>query len=168
MHAVESVPELPHQRQRLESKLRSAEALPERPRSAALEALKSMPTGERLCHGDLHPGNVLLTAHGDIIIDWIGATRGSPLADVARTSVMSLGAAASDQIPHPLMKAFVRIFDAIYQRAYFHLRPGGQREYRRWMPIMAAARLNEAIPELEAWLIRQAEKIDTREYGFKG
>lgn len=159
MHALESVPQLPLQHQRLESKLRSAEALPERLRSAALSALQTMPAGDRLCHGDLHPGNVLLTANGDIVIDWIGATRGIPLADVARTTILTLGAAASEQIPNPFLKLFASIFDAAYRRAYFRLRPGGQREYRRWMPIIAAARLDENIPEIEAWLIDQAQKI---------
>jgi hypothetical protein len=39
---------------------------------------------------------------------------------------------------------------------YFHLRPGGEEEYRRWLQIVAGARLNENIRELEEWLLKQA------------
>lgn len=37
---------------------------------------------------DFHPDNVLLAARGPVIIDWPDATRGQPLADVARTSLL--------------------------------------------------------------------------------
>jgi hypothetical protein len=43
---------------------------------------------------------------------------------------------------------------------YFNLRPGGENEYRHWLPIVAAARLSENIPELETWLIRKATIIN--------
>jgi thiamine kinase-like enzyme len=41
--------------------------------------------GTSLVHLDLHPGNVLLTASGPVVIDWPNAGRGSGLADVACT-----------------------------------------------------------------------------------
>ena len=124
-----------------------------------LAAIRTLPTGDRLCHGDFHPGNVLLAEQGEVIIDWIDATCGNPLADVARSTMIALGSVASDQIPNPFIKALVRLFHAIYIRHYFRLRPGGEREYRRWLPIVAAARLSEQIPELEAWLVAQAQEI---------
>ena len=51
------------------------------------------------------------------------------------------------------------IFHGTYLREYFRLRPGGKDEYQRWLPIVAGARLNEEIPELEEWLVMQAEKL---------
>ena len=160
LHAQIFPPEFPSQRQRLESKIRQAEALPAHLQSTSLIALESMPGGDRICHGDFHPDNVLLAAQGEIVIDWVDATRGNPLADVARTTIISLGATESDQIASPLMKAFVRLFHAVYLRHYFSLRHGGEREYQRWLPIVAAARLSENIPELEKWLIAEARKIE--------
>ena len=127
--------------------MRHARVLPAHLQSTLLSLLEELPQGNRICHGDFHPGNVMLTTKGDIAIDWIDVTVGNPLADVARTAIISLGAAASDQIPNPLMKGFARLFHAIYLRRYFRLRPGGEREYRRWLPIVAAARLSENIPE---------------------
>ena len=127
--------------------------------SSATVALETMPTGDRICHGDLHPGNVLLTTRGESVIDWVDATRGNPLVDVARTTIIFLGAAQSAEIPRPLMKILVALFHATYIRHYFKLCPGGEDEYRRWFPIVAAARLSEGIPELEAWLLTQVRKI---------
>jgi len=41
--------------------------------------------GSALLHLDLHPGNVLLTAHGPWVIDWANAARGPAAADIAMT-----------------------------------------------------------------------------------
>jgi aminoglycoside/choline kinase family phosphotransferase len=116
-----------------------------------------MPDGDRLCHGDFHPGNILVAPQGEIIIDWIDAVRGNPLADLARSTILLRGAAESSQIGNILEKAFVKTVLVEYIRHYFKLHPGGEQEYRRWLPIVAAARLSENIPELEKWLIAQAE-----------
>lgn len=156
MHANATRPAIPSQRRRLEHKIRHADPLPAAHKEAVLSALARLPDGTSICHGDFHPGNILLTPSRAVVIDWIDASLGNPLADVARTSVIALGAAASSQVPKRAMKVFVRLFHAVYLRHYFRLRPGGEDEYRRWLPVVAAARLSENIPELEAWLIGQA------------
>jgi uncharacterized protein (TIGR02172 family) len=157
MHAKTIQARIPSQRQRLASKIRQAEALPTHLRSKALAALETMPDGDRLCHGDFHPGNILMTAQGEVIIDWIDASCGNPLADLARTTILILGA-ADRQVEGVLQKALVRIFHAATIRHYFRLSPGGEHEYDRWLPIVAAARLSENIPEVEGWLMARAEQ----------
>jgi uncharacterized protein (TIGR02172 family) len=87
MHACR-VPALPSQRQQLTQRLREAAGLPSTLREAALQVLHTLPDADRVCHGDFHPDNVLLTAQGPIIIDWPNATRGNPMADVAQSSVL--------------------------------------------------------------------------------
>jgi hypothetical protein len=79
-------------------------------------------------------------------------------ADLTRSSILVLGAAASSQIRTPLRKATTRLFHAAYLHHYFRLRPGSAAEYRRWLPVVAAARLSERIPALENWLIAQVER----------
>ena len=157
LHTSTIQADIPDQRSRLVQKIQYAAALLGPIQSKALAALEAMPDGDRLCHGDFHPGNILLTPQGEIIIDWIDATRGNPLADLARTTILIRGAAESSQIGNIIEKAFVKTFHAEYIRHYFKLYPGGEQEYRRWLPIVAAARLSENIPELEKWLIAQAE-----------
>lgn len=162
MHGSTIEVEIPSQRKKLMNKILHAETLTSRLRSKTLFALDTMPDGNRLCHGDFHPGNILVTAKGEIIIDWIDSSRGNPLADLARTTIILFGAAYC-QTQGSLLKAFLGNFQnayiAAYIRHYFRLSPGGKDEYNRWLPIVAAARLNENIPELEQWLIAQAEKI---------
>jgi uncharacterized protein (TIGR02172 family) len=156
MHDCVFEADVPHQRRSLQNKIRNANALPVYLKPKLLDALASLPDGDRVCHGDFHPANVLVSENDTTVIDWIDATRGNPLADVARTSIITLGAAASSQIPNPVLKMFVRVFHSAYLKHYFRLRPGGMDEYRRWLPIVAGARLNENIPEVEAWLVKQA------------
>jgi uncharacterized protein (TIGR02172 family) len=156
MHDCVCDAEVPMQRRKLQNKIKNADALPVYLKPKLLDALASLPDGDRVCHGDFHPANVLISENDSTVIDWIDATRGNPLADVARTSIITLGAAASSQIPNPVLKVFVRVFHSAYLNHYFRLRPGGEDEYRRWLPIMAGARLNENIPELEKWLVEQA------------
>jgi len=82
------LPELPSQRQRLEKRIRSATTLPDPFKEAVLRLLSSLPDNDRVCHGDFHPANILMAAQGPVIIDWTDATRGNPMADVARTSLL--------------------------------------------------------------------------------
>ena len=157
MHNCVFEADVPMQRMKLQKKIESAKALPLAQKTELLAALEALPQGDRVCHGDFHPDNVLIDGDNATVIDWIDATRGNPLADVARTSTILLGAAASSQISNPVLKAIVRLFHSAYLKHYFRLRPGGEAEYQRWLPVVAGARLNENIPELEGWLIKQAD-----------
>lgn len=53
---------------------------------------------ESFVHGDLHPGNVLLTTDGPVVIDWEGASIGPCDTDVATTWLL-LETAEADDIP---------------------------------------------------------------------
>ncbi len=53
---------------------------------------------ESFVHGDLHPGNVMLTPGGPVVIDWEGAGIGARDADVATTWLL-LETAEADDVP---------------------------------------------------------------------
>ena len=159
MHDRSFEADVPDQYSKLQYKINNADVLPASLKTALLTALDSMPKGDRVCHGDFHLANVLLSANDASVIDWIDASRGNPLADVARTTIIFIGAAETQQIPNLFLKMFIKIAHAKYLREYFRLRPNGMDEYRRWLPIVAAARLSEGMPELEQWLIQQAQKV---------
>jgi uncharacterized protein (TIGR02172 family) len=159
LHGVVAPTSLPDQKRRLQRKIELARALPEGLRQRALDVLDELPLGDRICHGDFHPGNILLTGRGEVVIDWIDVTRGNPLADLARSSILALGAASTAQVPQAALRANLRLFHTLYLWHYFHLHAGGYAEYQRWLPVVAAARLSEDIPELEQWLVRQAAKV---------
>jgi thiamine kinase len=44
--------------------------------------------GDRLCHGDLHLGNIIATPDGLAVIDWAKAFIGPPEADAARSELL--------------------------------------------------------------------------------
>jgi aminoglycoside phosphotransferase (APT) family kinase protein len=131
-----------------------------------------MPDGHQLCHGDFWPGNILMSPHREVVIDWNRASYGNPLADLARTTnaimaflktnqvrraFLSDGKSRWSQVKNSLLRIIVRIAYPIYLRRYFQLRPGSEEEYQRWLPSIAAARLVDEIPELDSFLIEQVE-----------
>ena len=88
-HAIHACPApgLPSQHARLRRQIEGAR-VPEPLQRAALAALDRLPAGDRLCHGDVHPGNVIATRAGLQLIDWQKAAAGDPAADVARSELM--------------------------------------------------------------------------------
>lgn len=55
---------------------------------AAPPDLRAAGAGDRLLHLDLHPGNVIMSPKGPVLIDWTNARRGDPALDVALTWVI--------------------------------------------------------------------------------
>lgn len=157
MRARDFTAEAPDQKQKIQNKIKRADALPVYLKPKLLHALEPLPAGNKVCHGDFHPDNVLINENDSIVIDWIDASKGNPLADVARTSVLALGAASTLNFG---MRLFIKLFHSIYLREYFRLQPNGFDEYQKWIPIVAGARISENIAELENWLVRQAKKIE--------
>ncbi len=152
-------PELPSQRNSLIGAIRHAPRLDDAAKSRVLAALARLPDGDAVCHGDLHPENIILARRGPIVIDWMTATRGNPTADVARTVLMlRIGAlpphlAAARRI---MIELFRRAFLAVYLAEYRTLRPFPVEQIEAWIPILAAARLNEQIAAEEDRLVRLA------------
>lgn len=155
MHGIVVPDTYPAQRPALERSIRAATQLCEEVKAAVLEALRRLPDGDRLCHGDFHPGNILLGPKGPVIIDWPGAKRGNPVADVARTVLLLRnGPAHIPQVVTRLAATLVsRRFITIYLRRYAELRPLPRAELDSWLPVLAAARLCEGIKEEESRLV---------------
>jgi len=156
IHASEVVVELPSQSERLARKIQQANGLSAALRQTALESLKGMPGGDGLCHGDFHPGNVMMSSRGAVIIDWPDATLGNPMADVARSSVIMLGVRGTEGAPWS-QKMMVRWYHRVYLRHYFRLSSRDGEAHKAWYPIVAAARMSEGITAVEGWLLAQAE-----------
>lgn len=78
---------------RLAANIRRAPMLSESRRITLLAALATMPDGDRLCHGDFHPHNIMGPLSHEIVIDWLVASRGDPAAEVCRSYVLLRSAA---------------------------------------------------------------------------
>jgi thiamine kinase len=57
-------------------------------RDAAIAQLRTLPISDRLCHGDFHPANAMMTTRGIAAIDWSNGSVGDPAGDVARTEML--------------------------------------------------------------------------------
>lgn len=155
MHAAQ-VPALPSLRERLERRLRGAPGLRTRTRRSLLALLDGVPDGDAACHGDFHPANVHMASRGPVVIDWVDAARGNPLADVARTVLLvEVGRPPLDA---GRLRAFDRlrpVFLRQYLDRYFQARTASPETLAVWRPIVAAARLDEKVPGERRRLLRR-------------
>ena len=151
IHACGAIPEVPSQRELLKTVISRIASLSPDLQEAVLSAFDKMPTGGRLCHGDFHPYNVLMSSKGPVVIDWNNAHIGNPLEDVARSALMLDGLAATA----PPYRATIDRFTKAYLARYLQCRPGNREQLAAWRPIVAAVRLIDGIPELEGWLLDQ-------------
>ncbi|CAN5564984.1 aminoglycoside phosphotransferase family protein [soil metagenome] len=147
--------ELPAQAHRLRAKVRAAVATVGEEVAAAADLGVDGPT--QLCHGDLHPGNVILSVDGPVVVDWFDAARGDPVADVARSSTLladaSLAVASQCRggaVAAPLVAALTSAY-AARARDRFEL---DDETSARWRAVMAVARIAEGVPAqslLDVW-----------------
>ncbi len=137
--------DLPLQHESLRRRVQEAKVDPEI-QTAALQRLDQLPDDSALCHGDFHPGNVMLTTDGPRILDWPTAMRGHPLGDVARTSlVLRLLEPSPDRAFGWLLRLVRNIFHAAYLRRYRQLRAVSRDAIEAWLLPVAVARTRENI-----------------------
>lgn len=144
---------LPNQRDRLVSKIRRAAATVDVSLARALDLLPARVGTLRLCHGDMHPSNVILGRDGPVIVDWFDASRGDRVADVARSSLLLDGANTPRHLPGADRGTLNVLTDAYLSRLRERLDIGHDL-LARWQAINAVARLAEGIPRaplLEVW-----------------
>lgn len=163
IHRCPAPAELPSQRELLRRRLGHIEEVPQPVRSAALNALDSLPDGDSLCHGDFHTDNILVAPERPVVIDWMNATRGNPMADVARTSlILSLNNAPPGRKMPFYVMPFKRLGLKFYLHRYFEIMPGAREEAREWMFPLAVERLAEEVPGEKEQLMRLIQRYMER------
>jgi aminoglycoside phosphotransferase (APT) family kinase protein len=146
---------LPDQRDRLTSKIHWSAANLDASLGAAFDLLPARTGTPRLCHGDLHPSNVIVTTDGPVLVDWFDASRGDRVADVARSSLTLLphGATTPSHLPGSDPGTLAVLTQAYLSRLQesLDISPG---LLSRWQAINAVARLAEGVspePLREVW-----------------
>ena len=155
------ITELPSQRQALRNSIASVSVLSEDKIDIVLKLTDKLPDGDILCHGDFHPDNIVMTERGGIIIDWTTGSRGNPLADVARTSlILQLGELppGTPVLTRALVHVGRSLFHKLYLRHYFQLRPENRQHLAAWQLPIAVARMGDGIAEEQNHLLSMIEK----------
>ena len=124
---------LPGQKKRLRENIERATQLTSRERVRLLSLLEDLPDDDQLCHGDFHPGNIMGDMSKPFVVDWLDATSGSAQADVCRTYLLALHNAPA--------------LADVYLAEYCHASGYPAEPILAWLPVVAAARLVEDIPE---------------------
>jgi Ser/Thr protein kinase RdoA (MazF antagonist) len=128
---------------RLEADIQRAAALSEGQQRRLLEDLAALPDGDRLCHGDFHPWNVLGLPSRPSVIDWMAASRGTPAADVCRSYV--------------LISSIAPDLASSYVEAYAQVAGERLEDIFKWLSVVAGARLAEGVPDEVAGLMEMLE-----------
>lgn len=117
---------------RLTAAIGQAEELDAVERTGVLQRLAALPDGDRLCHGDFHPANVIGSFEAPVIVDWPDACSGPPAADVGRSYLLLLHNLPA--MAEPYLAAYERHWDL------------SRKAVLDWLPVLAAARLSENVP----------------------
>jgi Ser/Thr protein kinase RdoA (MazF antagonist) len=106
--SVHKTPPPPHVlllRDAMESSLRRSDAaVPKHIATGILALIERLSPGDGLCHTDLHPGNVIMTAEGPRLIDWTGTVRAPAALDLASCHILlsELAPEVADDPQRPL------------------------------------------------------------------
>jgi aminoglycoside phosphotransferase (APT) family kinase protein len=129
-------------------------------KAAIARHVAGLPDDDRVCHGDFHPDNIVLTPAGPRVIDWNNAASGNPFADIAWTSlVLRMGEAppGSEAALGALQQARMAFHDAYLARRLASM-PDGKAQLNAWLLPVLVERLADHIPQEQATLIRMIEE----------
>ncbi|NLO38654.1 MAG: phosphotransferase [Ruminiclostridium sp.] len=104
-----------------------------------------------LCHGDLHPENIIVDDTNKMrVIDWVDAYCGDPLSDVARTYyLLKHGTPPGERsnFEQLAQKQAGEFIGRVYLKSYFDGKPIPVRELNMWGLIIRICRSFDGIKE---------------------
>lgn len=141
---------LPDARDGLRFAIRRVDVLSDGQKQQLERVIDDLPAGAALCHYDLHPEQVVMSARGPLVLDWMTAKQGHPAGDVARTQLL-LGVGTPSDMAW-VTRLFVKVARGVllraYLRAYYSANPAvSPADVAAWSLPTCAARLAEGIVE---------------------
>lgn len=110
--------------------------------------LEGLPRHNKVCHGDFHPSNIIISKD-DIpyILDWSHVTQGNASADAAQT-YLSFWLDEEIQMAKDYLKLFCQKTDTARQYV------------QKWIPLVAACQSVKGKPEERELLLRWVDVVD--------
>lgn len=134
--------DLPSQKLLFKDWIEIAPHLSDARKDRVLGVLESLPDGDALCHNDFHPDNIIMSKSGPVIIDWVNARVGDPMADAAITHLIIKKGHIYDDVKG---QAAIAVFRQMYGSCYRSFYLAGDKELARrmdaWLLVAAATRL---------------------------
>ncbi len=166
IHDVKAPHDLETQREWATGGIPASEKLAEDLKARILHLLDTLPDGNSLCHGDFHPGNIIITPNGPVIIDWMTVSKGVASGDVARTLTILEAARAPEGTPlRWLLEVIRKLFLGAYLKKYLQLRPDILESLAAWQVVMAGNFLSDVSIPGEEENIRAIVKRGLLEIG---
>ena len=124
---------------------RVPDGIPKHIATGVLTLIERLPPGGGLCHADLNPGNVIMTADGPRIIDWACALRASSIFDIARAHI-----SLSELVPEDADPELPRAINAALQSEYARL--------AGMSPVALRGAMQPFLPILRAFVLLQRRR----------
>lgn len=157
IHEVQAPADLETQREWATGGIPASEKISKERKASVLQLLDTLPDGNRMCHGDFHPGNIIITPSGPVIIDWMTVSKGVASGDVARTTTILEAAKVPEGTPLRWLLEWIRkLYLTTYLKTYLQLRPEVKKSLAAWQAVMAANFLSDvSVPgeEGDLWAI---------------
>jgi uncharacterized protein (TIGR02172 family) len=138
------------------------------------DLLNQLPDGDRLCHGDFHPGNILMKNGDPYIIDWCAATKADPIADVAHTYLLFRNVpriSGSSNISFKMLKIAGLLSANIYLKTYQEKYSIDPNQFSKWLLVRAAQRtylgFQSEKEKLSAFIIKCKKDYSNQKNNFK-
>lgn len=110
--------------------------------------LDATPKHKKVCHGDLHPSNIIITENDEAyIIDWAHVTQGNGAADAARVYLL-LTLDGDREGAEKYLDTFCAKTDTAKQYV------------QKWLPIVAASQLTKGNESEKEFLLKWIDVVD--------
>ena len=154
VHKTRPPPDALSLREAMDARLRfGGSVLPERIITGVLALIEHLAPDDVLCHSDLHPGNVIMTAQGPRLIDWLGAARAPATYEIAQCHVL-----LAEIGPDPERATVNSVLQAEYARLAGIAPAALTAAMQPYLPIVRVfLLLGGAMPDMRERLIQRVE-----------
>lgn len=119
-------------------------------KSFVLKLLSELPKGNSICHGDFHPGNIIISNNKFYTIDWFGATSGDILSDIAHTYLILRNTPklpGLNRFQSAIQDWYAGLIAGKYLKACIELHKINWSDFSKWLLVRASERLFYGMPQ---------------------